>query len=75
MSSRLRYHLLTAVSDILEDIREECNKYGKVKSIEIPRPSDQMQVPGVGKVILPLLFFFHIFSALEFRQRHHNLRR
>jgi splicing factor U2AF 65 kDa subunit len=24
--------------DILEDIKEECNKYGVVRSIEIPRP-------------------------------------
>ena len=28
--------------DILEDIREECGKFGQVRSIEIPRP-----VPGV----------------------------
>lgn len=28
--------------EILEDIREECSKFGAVKSVEIPRP-----VPGV----------------------------
>jgi len=38
--------------DILEDIREECNKYGAVKSIEIPRPIEGVDVPGVGKVFV-----------------------
>lgn len=36
--------------DILEDIKEECQKYGYVKSIEIPRPVPGVEVPGVGKV-------------------------
>lgn len=36
--------------DILEDIREECNKYGIVRSIEIPRPIEGVEVPGCGKV-------------------------
>lgn len=36
--------------DILEDIREECNKYGVVRSIEIPRPIEGVEVPGCGKV-------------------------
>ena len=36
--------------DILEDIREECSKYGIVRSIEIPRPYEGYQVSGVGKV-------------------------
>lgn len=38
--------------DILEDIREECNKYGVVRSIEIPRPIEGVEVPGCGKVII-----------------------
>lgn len=38
--------------DILEDIREECNKYGVVRSIEIPRPIEGVEVPGCGKVSL-----------------------
>lgn len=38
--------------DILEDIQEECNKYGMVKSIEIPRPDDKVEVAGVGKVFV-----------------------
>lgn len=45
--------------DILQDIEDECNKYGAVKSIEIPRPIPGVEVPGVGKVselILHLLY-------------------
>ena len=36
--------------DIMEDVREECGKYGFVKSLEIPRPIQGVDVPGVGKV-------------------------
>lgn len=36
--------------DILEDIREECGKYGLVRSLEIPRPIKGVDVPGCGKV-------------------------
>lgn len=36
--------------DILEDIKEECNKYGVVRSVEIPRPIEGVDVPGLGKV-------------------------
>jgi len=38
--------------DILEDIREECAKYGAVKSLEIPRPIEGVEVPGLGKVFI-----------------------
>lgn len=38
--------------DILEDIREECSKYGYVKSMDIPRPIENVEVPGVGKVFI-----------------------
>jgi len=34
----------------MEDVREECGKYGLVKSLEIPRPIQGVDVPGVGKV-------------------------
>ena len=34
----------------MEDVREECGKYGLVKSLEIPRPIPGVDVPGVGKV-------------------------
>ena len=42
--------LFNAFQDILEDIREECAKYGEVRSIEIPRPVPGVDVPGCGKV-------------------------
>ncbi|KRX97981.1 Splicing factor U2AF 50 kDa subunit [Trichinella pseudospiralis] len=38
--------------DIVEDIKEECCKYGSVKSVEIPRPIEGLDVPGVGKVFV-----------------------
>ncbi|XP_041943279.1 splicing factor U2AF 65 kDa subunit-like isoform X2 [Alosa sapidissima] len=38
--------------EILEDIREECCKYGIVRSIEIPRPVDGVEVPGCGKIFV-----------------------
>lgn len=38
--------------DIVDDIKEECAKYGYVKSIEIPRPLDGVDVPGLGKVFV-----------------------
>lgn len=41
-----------AFLEILEDVKDECNKYGAVKSIEIPRPIPGVDVPGVGKVII-----------------------
>lgn len=36
--------------EILEDVREECSKYGPVRSLEIPRPITGVDVPGCGKV-------------------------
>ena len=38
--------------DIVDDVRDECSKYGNVRSIEIPRPVEGIDVPGCGKVIL-----------------------
>ena len=38
--------------EILEDVKDECNKYGMVKSIEIPRPIPEVEVPGVGKIFV-----------------------
>ncbi|CAF1143742.1 unnamed protein product [Rotaria magnacalcarata] len=38
--------------DIMEDVREECGKYGFVKSLEIPRPIQGVDVPGVGKIFV-----------------------
>jgi len=38
--------------EILEDIREECGKFGAVRSVEIPRPVPGVEVPGCGKVFV-----------------------
>ncbi|KAI1730953.1 RNA recognition motif domain-containing protein [Ditylenchus destructor] len=38
--------------DIVEDIREECAKYGNVRSLEIPRAVVGVEVRGVGKVFV-----------------------
>lgn len=52
--------------DILEDIREECNKYGVVRSIEIPRPIEGVEVPGCGKVRPKAFFsFIRFFTDLK----------
>ena len=51
----------------MEDVREECSKYGFVKSLEIPRPIAGVDVPGVGKVglrwkIASMMKMFVLFS-------------
>ena len=38
--------------DILEDVKEECSKYGIVRSLEIPRPIKGVDVPGCGKIFV-----------------------
>jgi len=40
----------------MDDVREECGKYGFVKSLEIPRAIKGVEVPGIGKVILYINF-------------------
>ncbi len=37
-------------SGIMEDIRDECSRYGTVVGVGIPRPVGGMDVPGCGKV-------------------------
>lgn len=51
--------------DILEDVREECGKYGAVKSVEIPRPIPGVDVPGVGKVKQRMKFSFQLFFSFR----------
>jgi len=36
--------------DIVADIKEECEKYGRVRSVFIPRPAQGIEVRGLGKV-------------------------
>lgn len=38
--------------EIFDDIREECSKYGRIRSLQIPRPNREYQVPGVGKIFI-----------------------
>lgn len=38
--------------DIVEDVKEECGKYGVVVSLEIPRPIRGVEVPGLGKIFV-----------------------
>ena len=48
---------ICCVSDIIEDVKEECGKYGIVRSVEIPRPIKGVEVPGIGKVCYVMLVF------------------
>ncbi|XP_066910518.1 splicing factor U2AF 65 kDa subunit-like [Clytia hemisphaerica] len=38
--------------EIFDDIREECSKFGRIRSLQIPRPSQEHQVSGVGKIFI-----------------------
>ncbi len=53
--------------DILEDIKEECAKFGAVRSVEIPRPVPGVEVPGCGKV------FVEFASIPECQKAQHSL--
>lgn len=54
--------------DIFEDVKEECSKFGEVKSLEIPRPIDGVEVPGLGKVNTSsrYTFFLLIINVVRF---------
>ncbi|XP_030839820.1 splicing factor U2AF 50 kDa subunit isoform X2 [Strongylocentrotus purpuratus] len=41
--------------DIVEDVKEECQKYGQVRSLEIPRPIPGLDVPGCGKIYVEFM--------------------
>lgn len=48
-----RSSALTTNLEILEDIREECEKFGNLLDVKIPRPSmGSRQSAGVGKIFL-----------------------
>jgi len=51
--------LVCYASDIIEDVKEECGKYGVVRSVEIPRPIKGVEVPGIGKVCCLVCDFLH----------------
>lgn len=41
---------LTYILDIKLEVQDECDKYGKVIEIKIPRPAGARSSPGVGKI-------------------------
>ncbi|KAK6326770.1 hypothetical protein J4Q44_G00024150 [Coregonus suidteri] len=51
--------------EIVEDVRDECSKYGQVKSIEIPRPVDGLEVPGTGKIFVEFMSVFDSQKAMQ----------
>jgi hypothetical protein len=54
--------------DLVADVREECEKFGRIASIEIPRPRSYEETPGLGKVTLMLALVLHLwepFSAVD----------
>eukprot|EP00063_Salmo_salar_P058107 XP_014032942.1 PREDICTED: splicing factor U2AF 65 kDa subunit-like isoform X3 [Salmo salar] len=51
--------------EIVEDVRGECSKYGQVKSIEIPRPVDGLEVPGTGKIFVEFMTLFDSQKAMQ----------
>ncbi|TPX61839.1 hypothetical protein PhCBS80983_g00758 [Powellomyces hirtus] len=38
--------------DLMEDVREECMKFGTVRNLTIPRPTEGREGPGVGKIFV-----------------------
>jgi splicing factor U2AF subunit len=38
--------------EICDDVKEECEKFGKVLEIKVPRPSGTRTNPGVGKIYI-----------------------
>jgi splicing factor U2AF subunit len=47
-----RLYLLTNFLEIVEDINEECEKFGRILGLKIPRPSGPRTNPGVGKIYI-----------------------
>jgi splicing factor U2AF 65 kDa subunit len=41
-----------SASEIFEDVKDECEKYGQIIELKIPRPSGARQNPGVGKIFI-----------------------
>ena len=45
--------LLTNRTEICDDVRDECSKYGTVVELKVPRPTGgSRQSPGVGKIFV-----------------------
>lgn len=39
-------------NDLVEDIKDECSKFGHILSLKIPRPMMGLAVPGLGKIFI-----------------------
>jgi splicing factor U2AF 65 kDa subunit len=37
---------------LVEDIKDECSKFGHILSLKIPRPMMGLAVPGLGKIFI-----------------------
>lgn len=49
--SKKKKSLNTTATEICEDVREECTKYGQVVDLKVPRPTgSSRQATGVGKI-------------------------
>jgi hypothetical protein len=55
--------------DIMLDTKEECEKFGKVVTIKIPRPSSDGAVPGLGKIFV---LFDSAVSAMRAKEALHG---
>ncbi|XP_064873793.1 splicing factor U2AF 65 kDa subunit-like [Oncorhynchus nerka] len=55
---------MVVVEELLDD-EGECSKYGQVKSIEIPRPVDGLEVPGTGKIFVEFMTLFDSQKAMQ----------
>ena len=38
--------------DLVEDIRDECSKFGCILSLKVPRPMMGLATPGLGKIFI-----------------------
>ncbi|KAJ1925784.1 hypothetical protein IWQ60_004347 [Tieghemiomyces parasiticus] len=52
-------------SDILEDVKEECGRFGTVVNVRIPRPEPGRQVPGIGKIFVEFASLSQATDALR----------
>lgn len=46
------FHIICLATEICQDVKEECGKFGEVLEIKVPRPSGGRQMPGVGKIFV-----------------------
>lgn len=47
--------------EILQDVKEECSKYGSVVNVVVPRPIEGVQNSAVGKVCISVVSFSYFF--------------